>query len=177
MGLPQKENGYTPIANEIMEQLAIINLSAYETRVLLFLFRKTYGWSKKGDYIPLVQFEEGTNLKRKYVSRALRQLEKKLIIRGIRGEKRTVTWYQFNKKYSEWIVDKPVDKVSSGIPYTGTSPIPYTGDTGVSPIQGHSTTITKTMILNQRATKLSTRSERLYSEPESTRDIIKKRLK
>ena len=37
MASPQKEHGYTPIANEIVEALMKINLSACESRVLWFI--------------------------------------------------------------------------------------------------------------------------------------------
>ena len=47
MANPQLEDGYTKIANEILEALAGINLSPYEGRALFFLIRKTYGWKKK----------------------------------------------------------------------------------------------------------------------------------
>ena len=58
MANPQAENGYTPIANEIVEALYRVNLSAYESRVLWYLCRKIYGWSKKTDWIALSQFSK-----------------------------------------------------------------------------------------------------------------------
>jgi len=35
MASPQKENGFTPIANEIIEALCKVNLSPYESRIFL----------------------------------------------------------------------------------------------------------------------------------------------
>ena len=49
MASPQKENGYTPIAHEILEALAKQLLSPDEWRILMIIFRKTYGWDKKED--------------------------------------------------------------------------------------------------------------------------------
>ena len=50
MANPRKKNGYTPIANEIMDALALIKKpSPYEWNILMFLLRKTYGWNKKED--------------------------------------------------------------------------------------------------------------------------------
>ena len=37
MASPQKENGYTPIANEILEELVKIDLLGAEFRVLFFM--------------------------------------------------------------------------------------------------------------------------------------------
>ncbi len=108
---PQKENGYTPIANEIMEALMRINLSPAETRVLWYLFRKTYGWGKKSDTISLSQFAKATGLKRQNAQRALKALASKSMIIVIRGDDRKPLTYRFQKDYSRWSL--------SSIPMTG----------------------------------------------------------
>ena len=43
MANPQSENGHIDIANEIGEALSRINFSAYESRILWVIWRKTYG--------------------------------------------------------------------------------------------------------------------------------------
>jgi len=63
MAEPQKENGYTPIANEIMEALCRIRIPGEERQVLDCILRKTYGWNKCEDAISLTQFMEMTGLK------------------------------------------------------------------------------------------------------------------
>ena len=77
---PQKGNGYTPIANEIMEALARTHLPSSDFRCLLYIIRKTYGYHKKTDQISLNQFSQATGLKTKHVSRSLRSLEGKNIM-------------------------------------------------------------------------------------------------
>lgn len=64
-----------------------INLSPYETRVLLAIWRKTYGFRdpnsgrrKKSDRIPLYQLGQMTGLDRRHVGRAIQALRKKAII-------------------------------------------------------------------------------------------------
>ena len=99
---PQKENGFTPIAHEIMEALMKINLSPAESRVLWFIFRKTYGWGKKSDRIALSQFSKATGLKRQNVQRALKALSSKSMITVIRSDDRKPLTYRFQKDYSEW---------------------------------------------------------------------------
>ncbi len=75
MSAPQLENGYTRIANEILEALAKIKLSPYETRLMWIIFRKTYGNNgKKMDRISLSQFSEWTGIDRRNVRRALASL-------------------------------------------------------------------------------------------------------
>jgi len=74
MANPQKEHGYTAIANEIYDQLMRIRIPNECERVLKAVIRKTYGYQKKKDKIPLSQFEQMTGLKKKYVCRALVKL-------------------------------------------------------------------------------------------------------
>jgi len=98
---PQKENGFTPIANEIMEALMKVNLSAYESRVLWFLFRKTYGWSKKTDWITLSQFSECIGLDRRLIHRAIKGLSSKKMIVIYKDDTYKIR-YGFQKDYRKW---------------------------------------------------------------------------
>ena len=75
MANPQKENGYTAIANELMEALARTRISGEATQVLCVILRKTYGYQKKEDAISLSQFEEATGIKKPEVVRALAKLQ------------------------------------------------------------------------------------------------------
>ena len=59
----QIDDGYTKVANELLEAIMRINLSSYEFRVIMAIMRKTYGYSKKHDYISLSQLEEITDKK------------------------------------------------------------------------------------------------------------------
>ena len=60
MANPQKENGYTAIANEIMEALCRHRIPGEDRQVLDVIFRKTYGFNKIEDYISLSQFVDMT---------------------------------------------------------------------------------------------------------------------
>ena len=74
MAKPQLENGHTQIANEILEHLMRIHLSANQWRVLMCIIRKTYGFHKKVDYIANFQIVEATGLCKAVVSRTLKGL-------------------------------------------------------------------------------------------------------
>jgi len=100
-GTPQKEDGFTPIANEIMEALMRVNLSAYESRVLWFLFRKTYGWNKKTDWITLSQFSECIGLDRRLIHRAIKSLSSKKMIVIYRDDTFKIR-YGFQKDFKKW---------------------------------------------------------------------------
>ena len=97
---PQKENGFTPIANELMNELVRVRLCGVEWQILLFVIRKTYGFNKKTDIIPISQFEKGCLLDRTQVCRKLKTLvAKQLLVKTEKG-------YSFNKHYNEWVVAK-----------------------------------------------------------------------
>jgi phage replication O-like protein O len=97
---PQAENGHIDISNESAEALAGINLSAYESRILWAILRKTYGWHKKMDCISISQFERLTGLRRRHVSRTLSELIKRNIVTRI-GDT-FITNYAFQKDYTQW---------------------------------------------------------------------------
>ena len=128
MASPQKENGFTPIANEILEALCKVNLSPYESRILWFLLRKTYGWNKKSDWISQSQFSKGLRLDRRLVHRTLKKLstERRMVV--ISRDDRNWPTYSFQKDYSQWktsskkmIVISRDDKLSSAEMTEGTS--------------------------------------------------------
>ena len=64
MANPQKENGYTAIANEVLEQLVKAGLLGSELSMAIFVIRKTWGFQKKEDIISFSQFEKGLNISR-----------------------------------------------------------------------------------------------------------------
>jgi len=107
MTKPQLEDGYTRIANEILEALVKRNLSPYESRVLWFIIRKTYGWQKKDDLISLSQIVVGTDIKKGHASRALSSLISKQIVTRL-GNKRL----GFNKDYDSWLLKLPAEEPS-----------------------------------------------------------------
>ena len=100
---PQAENGHIDIANEIAEALMKINLSPYESRVLWFLFRKTYGWHKKRDWITLSQFSKCIELDRRLIHRAIKGLSYKNMVIISKDDNNHIT-YGFQKNYKKWKV-------------------------------------------------------------------------
>jgi len=102
MANPQKENGYTAIANEILERLYAIPLSGSEYKIILCILRKTYGWRKKSDYISLSQLVEEVRLSKKQICEAVNKLCAKQIIIKNKFKFRTSEYY-FNKDFELWI--------------------------------------------------------------------------
>jgi len=101
MASPQVENGYTKIANELMEALARINISGAESQVFWVLLRKTYGFKKKEDSISLSQFCLATGMKKSNVCRSLSKLLTKNMIIKIDNDKSVK--YRIQKDYANWI--------------------------------------------------------------------------
>ncbi|HUX59203.1 MAG TPA: replication protein [Bacteroidales bacterium] len=106
---PQAENGHIDIANEIAEALMRTNLSSYQSRILWAIWRKTYGWHKKEDWISNKQFVELTGLRKQHVNRTLKELKERNIV--------TNSGYKiaFNKTYTQWReLPKQVTVTSTG---------------------------------------------------------------
>ena len=100
MANPQKENGYTPIANEILEALARIRISGESRQVLDVIIRKTYGFNKPDDPISLSQFCLNTGLHKSAVCKALLKLkEMNLITKKVTS---IASLYRFNKDFDTW---------------------------------------------------------------------------
>ncbi|HBC6251453.1 TPA: replication protein [Proteus mirabilis] len=90
------DDGYTRIANELLESLSCCNLTVRQLRVMLAIIRKTYGFGKKVDRISDSQLADVSGLSRQNVNKA----KKELILMNyliIEGNKIGV-----NKEVSAW---------------------------------------------------------------------------
>ena len=101
MASPQKENGHTEIANEILHALALAKLNGSQYKLIFIILRKTFGWQKKEDFISLSQFEKYTGLPRNLISRELIKLKKKNIIKSQNSPGKTKL-YSLQKDYEQW---------------------------------------------------------------------------
>ena len=100
MASPQLENGYTKIANEILEALMKISISAQESRVFWAIVRKTYGWKQTQDRITLSQFSKMTHMTKSNISRAIKKLvAKNMVIKSVTPEGLV---YEIQKDYEKW---------------------------------------------------------------------------
>jgi phage replication O-like protein O len=99
---PQLEDGFTPIANAIMDALARTRFSGYERSVLDFLFRKTYGWSKKSDLIALSLFVDATKIAKPNIVHTINRLIERNVISVVKSDNGSLTRYEFNKHWGEW---------------------------------------------------------------------------
>lgn len=168
MANPQAEDGHIDIANEIAEALMRTNLSAYQGRILWAIWRKTYGWHKKEDLIPLNQLVAMTGIAQPHVSRTLKELKLRRILTQS-GMK-----LSFNKDYTQW----------KTIPHRVYTPLGYTPlgykhtPSGIKniPRQGDSKETTKETIQKKEyislAKKILEGYPRIVSEARTLRNII-----
>ena len=80
MASPQIEDGYTRIANEVLDHLIQAPLGGTEIRCVLAIIRQSWGWGKREAEIALKQFVEMTARDVDSVRQSLSNLQKKRII-------------------------------------------------------------------------------------------------
>ena len=68
------DDGYTRIANELLESIASADLTARQLKLMLAYIRKTYGFNKKSDRIADEQIAQITCLSRQNVNKAKKEL-------------------------------------------------------------------------------------------------------
>lgn len=103
MAAPQRENGFTGIANEILEAVMSRSFTGYQCRVLMALWRETYGWHRTEAPFSLGLAERLTSLRRDRILHVLRQLAQANVVIQVRPGTRTeAAVYRFNKNYEEW---------------------------------------------------------------------------
>lgn len=109
---PQCENGFTRIANEILETLIRTSLSSQELRIALLVIRKTYGFSKKADFISLTQMAKALGCSKIRCAQVVKNLESVKILtvnENINGVGKS---YRFNKDYEQWnTVNKNINRI------------------------------------------------------------------
>lgn len=94
------EDGYTRIANELLDAITQHNLTQRELKVLLAIIRKTYGYQKKTDDIATSQLSKVTGVHPNHVRATLKSLfEKNVILKtdGVYGSEIGV-----QKNHTEW---------------------------------------------------------------------------
>lgn len=106
-GNPQKEDGYTPIANELLEALLKADFSKRQLLVIMAIARMTYGYSRKADALSGWQIASMINVDRSHVSKTLNELQELNVINKLETGREShgvlVNEIQINKKYKEWL--------------------------------------------------------------------------
>lgn len=107
MANPQCENGYTKIANEILEALSRAKLNGSEFRIMMHLLRKTYGYNRKEYTASLSKIGQDIGMNRISVKQTMDKLLVKRLT-GVSQSANTPSTYWINKDYDAWVLVNPL---------------------------------------------------------------------
>lgn len=103
MSNPQIEQGYTRIANEILENIMKVSLNGTQFRIVMAVWRFTYGFQRKEHELSIGFIATAISASRSQVIRELTVLiERKILIARDQGPKRP-RQLRFNKDYEHWV--------------------------------------------------------------------------
>jgi len=100
MSSPQIEDGYTRIANELLDAILSFSFSKRDMKVIFAVIRKTYGYNKKVDDMTLTQIADITKLSLANVSRTVSALEAQNVL--LKQQGRHGYLIGINKNYRKW---------------------------------------------------------------------------
>jgi phage replication O-like protein O len=103
MASPQLENGYTKIANELLEALIGAGLAGQELAAALFIIRKTWGFNKPSDCIALSQISKALRISPARSAHVMRKLQASRIVLLVDYIQGLTKKYSINKDYHAWI--------------------------------------------------------------------------
>lgn len=97
---PQLENGYTRIANEILEKLAATKLNGTQFRIVMVVHRYTYGFKRKEHKFSETFLSNATGIHKQQIKRELKELIRQDILRVTQEATfSTPRFITFNKCY------------------------------------------------------------------------------
>ena len=103
MASPQIENGYTMVANEILEVFAKTDMNGTQRRILDVIVRQTYGYKRTSHDLSISFIAVATNIHIKQIQRELNKLIEKNIVKVVAeatfSKPRQLA---INKDYDSW---------------------------------------------------------------------------
>lgn len=99
---PQCEDGFTRLANELLEAMLRAKFTGREWGVLMAVARKTYGFGKKADYLSHGQMAKLTGIERTHVCKICHHLAKRNILTVAAEGHTTQNKIAIQKDYSRW---------------------------------------------------------------------------
>jgi phage replication O-like protein O len=123
MANPQKENGFTPIANELIDYLCKMSFNGTQFRIIFVVFRYTYGFNRKEHELSETFIASALGTHKRQIQRELKSLLDMNVLEVIKpatfNSSRVVA---FNKYYDRWLINQQVTKTTPGdknVPHTG----------------------------------------------------------
>jgi phage replication O-like protein O len=101
----QLENGYTRIANELMEVISRTKLNGSQFRIILAVVRHTYGFNRSSAEMSISYLSNATGLPERHVRKELdRLLRERVLIEYKKPTKTSSREIGINKNHNEWFV-------------------------------------------------------------------------
>lgn len=116
MANPQIKYGYTRIANEILEEIMKLNLNGTQFRLVLAIWRYTYGFQRKTNEMSISFLAKLINANRTQINRELSILIDRNIITVNSVGSKGARVMGFNKNYKEWDEQLPTKEFVPEIP-------------------------------------------------------------
>lgn len=128
----QLENGFTRIANEILENIVKFPLNGTQFRILILIWRETYGFNRKESSLSESYIALRLGLQRQNIHREIKELFDSSILITIHEAAFTSSRIiSFNKNYEEWQNGLHEVKTITGIEYDSSTVIENDSSTGI----------------------------------------------
>ena len=115
MASPQKENGYTAIANELLEVIYKSKLSSTKISIILLIARYTYGFNRKEKNLSTTFIATGVCRDRRSVQRDILELiELNILISKGSNDLGKTRILGINKNYDQWKFTLGGGKIANG---------------------------------------------------------------
>lgn len=116
MAKPQKENGFAPIANEILDEICQYTFNGAQLRIVLKIWRLTYGYNRKDHDFSITFLQQTTRLSDRTIKKEVATLVKEKVLVITKKETSTTPRrLAFNKNYDEWTITKSGDPMDDHI--------------------------------------------------------------
>ncbi|WP_213997014.1 replication protein [Tepidanaerobacter syntrophicus] len=110
MNGPQLEGGYTRIANEILERISTMPLNGTQFRILMVIWRYTYGFNRKEHELSQNFIAEASSLSERQVRRELKRLVEMKIINVVKEATfSSARVLAFNKYFDTWRINQTTE--------------------------------------------------------------------
>ena len=133
MANPQLENGYTSLANELLEAIFKSKLSGTEIDIILVVARYTYGFKRKSHKISASFLAKAIGSNSRWIKKSLKSLIENKVIIVVNSKIGVTSELMINKDYEEWQCLTSVLKSTSDLqdttPVTNKTPVPVTSKT------------------------------------------------
>jgi phage replication O-like protein O len=99
--------GFTKLDNDILEEIQKYKFNLNELKIIMCIWRFTYGFNREDHAISLSFFENHTGLSRGRLNKSLKDLlSNKVILKTDEGNASKSNSYSFNKNFEEWKTEK-----------------------------------------------------------------------